>query len=306
MIIYFFKRILASIAVILSMAFLVMLIMDIIPGDPAAMMLGENATPQMIQELRHQMGLDQPLLIRYVDYITNVLQGDLGRSAREMAPVAKLIGDTLPNTLILTAAGMFLTLIIGIPLGLISGARAGSWIDHLSRLVSLLGLCMPVFWIGLILIYLFSFRLGWFPVGGSGSLKHLVLPAVTLAAYTIASIARMTRSNIMEVLSEDYIRTARAKGLAYWVVVWRHGFRNALIPIVTVFGMQMGNLMGGAILTETVFSWPGLGRLMIGAIMDRDYLLLQGTILVFSAAYIFINLLVDLSYGLIDPRVVDS
>lgn len=306
MIIYFFKRILASIAVILSMAFLVMLIMDIIPGDPAAMMLGENATPQMIQELRHQMGLDQPLLIRYVDYITNVLQGDLGRSAREMAPVAKLIGDTLPNTLILTAAGMFLTLIVGIPLGLISGARAGSWIDHLSRLVSLLGLCMPVFWIGLILIYLFSFRLGWFPVGGSGSLKHLVLPAVTLAAYTIASIARMTRSNIMEVLSEDYIRTARAKGLAYWVVVWRHGFRNALIPIVTVFGMQMGNLMGGAILTETVFSWPGLGRLMIGAIMDRDYLLLQGTILVFSAAYIFINLLVDLSYGLIDPRVVDS
>ena len=306
MIIYFFKRILASIAVILSMAFLVMLIMDIIPGDPAAMMLGENATPQMIQELRHQMGLDQPLLIRYVDYITNVLQGDLGRSAREMAPVAKLIGDTLPNTLILTAAGMFLTLIVGIPLGLISGARAGSWIDHLSRLVSLLGLCMPVFWIGLILIYLFSFRLGWFPVGGSGSLKHLVLPAVTLAAYTIASIARMTRSNIMEVLSEDYIRTARAKGLAYWVVVWRHGFRNALIPIVTVFGMQMGNLMGGAILTETVFSWPGLGRLMIGAIMDRDYLLLQGTILVFSAAYIFINLLVDLSYGLIDPRVVDA
>ncbi len=306
MIIYFFKRILASIAVILSMAFLVMLIMDIIPGDPAAMMLGENATPQMIQELRHQMGLDQPLLIRYVDYITNVLQGDLGRSAREMAPVAKLIGDTLPNTLILTAAGMFLTLIVGIPLGLISGALVGSRSAPLSRLVSLLGLCMSVFWIGLILIYLFSFRLGWFPVGGSGSLKHLVLPAVTLAAYTIASIARMTRSNIMEVLSEDYIRTARAKGLAYWVVVWRHGFRNALIPIVTVFGMQMGNLMGGAILTETVFSWPGLGRLMIGAIMDRDYLLLQGTILVFSAAYIFINLLVDLSYGLIDPRVVDS
>lgn len=306
MIIYIIKRIMASVAVILSMAFLVMLIMDIIPGDPAAMMLGENATPEMIQELRHQMGLDQPLVLRYVTYIGNVLQGDLGRSAREMAPVAKLIGDTLPNTLILTAAGMFLTLVVGIPLGLISGARSGSWIDHLSRLVSLLGLCMPVFWIGLILIYIFSFRLGWFPVGGSGSLAHLVLPAVTLAAYTIASIARMTRSNIMEVLSEDYIRTARAKGLAYRTVVWRHGFRNALIPIVTVFGMQMGNLMGGAILTETVFSWPGLGRLMIGAIMDRDYLLLQGTILVFSAAYIFINLLVDLSYGIIDPRIVES
>lgn len=306
MVLFIIKRIMASIAVILSMAFLVMLIMDIIPGDPAAMMLGENATPEMIQELRSQMGLDQPLLIRYVNYIWNVAHGDLGRSVREMAPVSKLIGDTLPNTLILTAAGMFLTLIIGIPLGLVSGARAGSWIDHLSRLTSLIGLCMPVFWIGLILIYFFSFKLGWFPVGGTGSFSHLILPSVTLAAYTVAAIARMSRSSLMEVLAEDYIRTARAKGLAYWLVVWRHGFKNSLIPIVTVFGMQVGNLMGGAILTETVFSWPGIGRLMIGAIMDRDYLLLQGTILVFSAAYIFINLLVDLSYGLIDPRIVES
>lgn len=306
MIFFIIRRLLASVAVILSMAFFVMLIMDIIPGDPAAMMLGENATPEMIQDLRHQMGLDQPLPVRYVNYIWNVAHGDLGRSVREMAPVASLIGDTLPNTLILTAAGMFLTLIFGIPLGLISGARAGSWVDHLSRLFSLLGLCMPVFWIGLILIYLFSFRLGWFPVGGTGSFLHLVLPAVTLAAYTMAAIARMARSSLMEVLAEDYIRTARAKGLAFWLVVWRHGFRNALIPIITVFGMQVGNLMGGAILTETVFAWPGLGRLMMGAIMDRDYLLLQGTILVFSAAYIFINFLVDLSYGLIDPRIVES
>lgn len=306
MIFFIIKRLLASVAVILSMAFFVMLIMDIIPGDPAAMMLGENATPEMIQDLRHQMGLDQPLPVRYVNYIWNVAHGDLGRSVREMAPVASLIGDTLPNTLILTTAGMFLTLIFGIPLGLISGARAGSWVDHLSRLFSLLGLCMPVFWIGLILIYLFSFRLGWFPVGGTGSFLHLVLPAVTLAAYTMAAISRMARSSLMEVLAEDYIRTARAKGLAFWLVVWRHGFRNALIPIITVFGMQVGNLMGGAILTETVFAWPGLGRLMMGAIMDRDYLLLQGTILVFSAAYIFINFLVDLSYGLIDPRIVES
>lgn len=306
MILFIIKRILASLAVILSMAFLVMLIMDIIPGDPAAMMLGENATPEMIQELRSQMGLDQPLPLRYVKYIWNVAHGDLGRSVREMAPVSKLIGDTLPNTLVLTGAGMLLTLLVGIPLGLISGARAGSWVDHLSRIISLLGLCTPVFWIGLILIYVFSFRLGWFPVGGTGSFAHLVLPAVTLAAYTMAAIARMSRSSLMEVLAEDYIRTARAKGLAFWVVVWRHGFRNALIPIITVFGMQVGNLMGGAILTETVFSWPGLGRLMMGAIMDRDYLLLQGTILVFSAAYIFINLLVDLSYGLIDPRIMES
>lgn len=306
MILFIVKRILASAAVIMSMAFFVMLIMDIIPGDPAAMMLGENATPEMIQELRHQMGLDQSLPVRYANYIWDVAHGDLGRSVREMAPVSTLIGDTLPNTLILTAAGMFLTLVFGIPLGLISASKAGSWVDHLSRFMSLLGLCMPVFWIGLILIYVFSFRLGWLPVGGTGSLAHLVLPSVTLAAYTMAAITRMTRSSLMEVLAEDYIRTARAKGLAYWLVVWRHGLRNSLIPIITVFGMQVGNLMGGAILTETVFAWPGLGRLMMGAIMDRDYLLLQGTILVFSAAYILINLLVDLSYGLIDPRIVES
>ena len=191
-------------------------------------------------------------------YIWNVAHGDLGRSVREMAPVSKLIGDTLPNTLILTGAGMLLTLLVGIPLGLISGARAGSWVDHLSRIISLLGLCTPVFLDrpdpdlhiqpspGLV-------SRG----GGTGSLAHLVLPAVTLAAYTMAAIARMSRSSLMEVLAEDYIRTARAKGLAFWVVVWRHGFRNALIPIITVFGMQVGNLMGGAILTETVFFLAG-------------------------------------------------
>jgi len=285
------------------MAFLVMLILDIVPGDPVALMLGESATEDMVQELRQQLGLDKPLLIRYADYIWKVLHGNLGRSVREMAQVSHLIGDAFPNTLKLTASGMFLTLIIGVPLGLISGAKSGSWLDHSSRIMSLVGLCMPVFWIGLVLMFIFSLKLGWFPVGGTGSLLHLVLPAVTLASYSVASLARMTRSSLLEVMGEDYVRTARAKGLAYWVVVVRHAFGNALIPIVTLFGMQVGHLMGGAILTETVFAWPGLGRLMVGAIMDRDYPLLQGTILVFAGSYIFINLLVDLSYGLIDPQV---
>ena len=303
MLIYLIKRILASIVVVLAMAFLVMLILDIIPGDPVALFLGENATPEMVQELRHQVGLDKPLLVRYVGYVWQVLHGDLGRSLREMAPVSHLIRDAFPKTVLLTVAGMFLTLIIGVPLGLISGARSGSWLDHGSRMMSLIGLCMPVFWIGLVLMFIFSLKLGWFPVGGTGSLLHLVLPAVTLASYSVASLARMTRSSLLEVLGEDYIRTARAKGLAYWVVVWGHAFRNALIPIVTLFGMQVGHLLGGAILTETVFAWPGLGRLMVGAIMDRDYPLLQGTILVFASCYIFVNLLVDLSYGLIDPQV---
>ncbi len=303
MIIYLIKRLLASIGVILVMAFLVMLILDIVPGDPAALMLGENATEEMVQELRRQLGLDEPLLIRYADYIWKVLHGDLGRSVREMAQVSHLIWDAFPNTILLTAAGMFLTLIIGVPLGLVSGAKPGSWFDHSSRIISLIGLCMPVFWIGLVLMFIFSLYLRWFPVGGTGSLKHLILPSVTLASYSVASLARMTRSSLLEVLGEDYIRTARAKGLAYWVVIIRHAFGNALIPIITLFGMQVGYLMGGAILTETVFAWPGLGRLMVGAILDRDFPLLQGTILVFASCYILINLLVDLSYGLIDPQV---
>jgi ABC-type dipeptide/oligopeptide/nickel transport system permease component len=285
------------------MAFLVMLILDIVPGDPAALMLGENATEEMVQELRRQLGLDEPLLIRYADYIWKVLHGDLGRSVREMAQVSHLIWDAFPNTILLTAAGMFLTLIIGVPLGLVSGAKPGSWFDHSSRIISLIGLCMPVFWIGLVLMFIFSLKLRWFPVGGTGSLKHLILPSVTLASYSVASLARMTRSSLLEVLGEDYIRTARAKGLAYWVVIIRHAFGNALIPIITLFGMQVGYLMGGAILTETVFAWPGLGRLMVGAILDRYFPLLQGTILVFASCYILINLLVDLSYGLIDPQV---
>jgi peptide/nickel transport system permease protein/oligopeptide transport system permease protein len=250
------------------------------------------------------MGLDRPILVRYVEYLWKLAQGDLGRSIREMAPVSHLIAETWPQTLQLTAAAMFLTLVVGLPIGIISGARPGSVLDHSSRIISLLGLCMPVFWIGLVLIFFCSFKLGWFPVGGTGTWRHLVLPAVTMAAYTVASLARMTRSSLMEVLNEDYIRTARAKGLPFWSVVVRHGFRNSMIPIVTIFGMQVGQLMGGAILTETVFAWPGMGRLMVGAIMDRDFPLLQGTVLIFAGAFIVINLMVDLSYGLINPQVL--
>ena len=303
MFVYFIKRMLASVVVILAMIFLVMLILDIVPGDPVALMLGESATQEMVEELRHQLGLDKPLLARYVDCLWKLLHGDLGRSLREMAPVSQLIGDTWPATLELAVAAMVLTFVVGVLLGLISGAKPGSWLDHGSRVLSLLGLCMPVFWIGLVLMFFFSLELGLLPMGGRGSLRHLVLPAVTLSAGTVATLARMTRSGLMEVMGEDYIRTARAKGLAYPMVVWGHAFRNALIPIITVFGMQVGQLMGGAILTETIFSWPGLGRLMVGAILARDYPLLQGTILIFAGSYILINFLVDLSYGLIDPQV---
>jgi peptide/nickel transport system permease protein len=303
MLIYILKRLLASVLVILAMVFIVTLVLDIIPGDPVTLMLGDTATPEMIVKLRQQLGLDKPLLVRYAEYLLNLLHGDMGHSIREMAPVSQLIGVAWPRTLELTAVAMILTLLVGLPLGVVSGANPGSLLDHVSRVSSLLGLCMPVFWTGLLLMFIFSLHLGWFPVGGAGTWKHLVLPAVTMAAYTVATLARMTRSSLMEVMGEDYIRTARAKGLANHAVVLFHALRNALIPIVTVFGMQVGQLMGGAILTETVFAWPGLGRLMVGAILDRDYPLLQGTILVFASAYIFINLLVDLSYGVIDPQV---
>ncbi len=303
MLLYILKRLFASVMVILAMVFVVTLILEIIPGDPVTLMLGDAATPEMVVKLRQQLGLDKPLLVRYAEYLWNLLHGDMGHSIREMAPVSQLVGVAWPRTLELTAVAMILTLLVGLPLGIVSGARPGSMLDHVSRVSSLLGLCMPVFWTGLLLMFVFSLQLGWFPVGGTGTWRHLILPAVTMAAYTVATLARMTRSSLMEVMGEDYIRTARAKGLAIHGIVLFHGLRNALIPIVTVFGMQVGQLMGGAILTETVFAWPGLGRLMVGAILDRDYPLLQGTILVFAAAYILINLLVDLSYGLIDPQV---
>ena len=303
MLIYIIKRLLASVLVILAMVFIVTLVLEIIPGDPVTLMLGDAATPEMVAKLRQQLGLDKSLFVRYAEYLWNLLQGNMGHSIREMAPVSRLIGVAWPRTLELTAVAMILTLLVGLPLGIVSGANPGSLLDHVSRVSSLLGLCMPVFWTGLLLMFVFSLQLGWFPVGGAGTWKHLILPAVTMASYTVATLARMTRSSLMEVMGEDYIRTARAKGLANHAVVLLHALRNALIPIVTVFGMQVGQLMGGAILTETVFAWPGLGRLMVGAILDRDYPLLQGTILVFASAYILVNLLVDLSYGLIDPQV---
>lgn len=303
MLLYIIKRLSASVLVILAMVFIVTLVLDIIPGDPVTLMLGDAATPEMVAKLTRQLGLDKPLLVRYAEYLWNLLHGNMGHSIREMAPVSQLIGVAWPRTLELTTVAMILTLLVGLPLGIVSGANPGSLLDHVSRVGSLLGLCMPVFWTGLLLMFVFSLQLGWLPVGGTGTWQHLVLPAFTMAAYTVATLARMTRSSLMEVMGEDYIRTARAKGLANYAVVLLHALRNALIPIVTVFGMQVGQLMGGAILTETVFAWPGLGRLMVGAILDRDYPLLQGTILVFAGAYILINLLVDLSYGLIDPQV---
>jgi peptide/nickel transport system permease protein len=306
MINYLIRRILLTIPLALAVIFIVTVSFDLIPGDPAALILGEFATPEAVAELRASLGLDRSLPVRFVNYVGDILQGDLGRSIRDRRPVTQILAETFPFTLQLASAAILLALLVGIPLGILAAARPGSWVDNLIRIVSLAGLSMPVFWTGLVFIVIFSVNLRWFPVSGTGTWRHLVLPALTLALPSIAVLARMTRSTVLEALQEDYVRTARAKGVAPRSMLYKHTLRNALIPVVTVFGLQFGQMLGGAVLTETVFAWPGVGRLTVFAIFNRDYVLMQGLVLVLAMVYVAVNLLVDLSYGLIDPRVAYS
>jgi ABC-type dipeptide/oligopeptide/nickel transport system permease component len=299
---YIVTRLVVIIPVLLGVVFVVMLTLDLIPGDPVALMLGENARPEEIATLRANLGLDDPLIVRYVRYLGDVLRGDLGRSILTNRPVADEIADVFPKTMQLALASMALAMMLGIATGLFSAMRPGGVGDAMMRLFALIGLSMPVFWLGLVLIYVFAYYLRLLPVGGTGSWQHLILPAVTLALPSMAIISRMTRSTMLEIRREDYVRTAQAKGLAGSAVIGRHIFRNALIPIVTVIGLQFGQLLGGAVLTETVFAWPGLGRLTVAAIFARDYILLQGCVLVFALSFVLINTVVDISYGFIDPR----
>ena len=303
MLIFVLRRLLLTIPVLLGVVFVVMLTLDLIPGDPVALMLGEAATKENVAKFRDHLGLDRPLVVRYVRYVGQVLAGDLGRSIQQNRPVVDELADAWPATLQLAAAALVLAAVLGVTTGIVSAVWPNSVFDALSRLSSLFGLSMPVFWTGLVMIVVFAFWLPLFPVGGIGSPAHLVLPAVTLALPSIAKIARMTRSGVLEVLREDYVRTARAKGVRERLVVVKHALRNAAIPILTLLGLQAGQLMGGAVLTETVFAWPGLGRLMVKAIFARDYILLQGAVLLFAMAFVVINLVVDLSYGVLDPRV---
>ena len=300
---YLIRRILIAVPLLLGVVFIVIACFDLVPGDPAALILGEFATESAVAELRAELGLDRPLLVRYADTVVNLLQGDLGRSLTERRPVAVILGETFPLTAQLAGAAIALVLLVGIPLGLIAAMRPGSWIDNVIRVVSLAGLSMPVFWTGLVFMVIFSVNLGITPVSGTGTWRHLILPSVTLALPSIAVIARMTRSTVLEVLREDFIRTARAKGISERSVLVKHMLRNAMIPIVTVLGLQLGQMLGGAVLTETVFAWPGVGRLTVFAIFNRDYPLMQGVVMVLAMVYVGVNLLVDLSYGLFDPRV---
>jgi peptide/nickel transport system permease protein/oligopeptide transport system permease protein len=303
MIHFILKRLLLTIPTIFGVIFIVMLTIELVPGDPVELMLGEHATKEAVDNVRTALGLDKPLLTRYFLYLRNLTRGDMGRSIRENRLVSQEISDVWPATLKLTIAAMIIAIFVGVTLGIFSAVRPSSYFDTVNRVLSLFGLSMPVFWVGLVLIVVFAYWIRLFPIGGTGSWRHLVLPAVTLSLPSIAMISRMTRSSLLEVLKEDYIRTARAKGVSEKIVIVKHALKNALIPIVTLSGLQLGQLMGGAILTETVFAWPGLGRLMVRAIFARDYILLQGAVLVFALVFVLINLIVDISYSFLDPRV---
>jgi len=297
------RRLLLAVPVLLGVVFVVMLTVQLIPGDAVQLMLGEHATKEAVAKLRDYLGLDKPLLVRYVDYVKRLVTGDLGRSIQQNRPVVDELAEAWPATLELTVAALVIAAAVGVAAGIVSAAWPNSLFDAVARLGSLFGLSMPVFWTGLVLIVVFALWLPWLPVGGVGSPSHLVLPAVTLALPSVAMVARMTRSSVLEVLREDYVRTARAKGVTEKLVVAKHALRNAAIPILTLLGLQAGQLMGGAVLTETVFAWPGLGRLMVKAIFARDYVLLQGAVLIFALAFVVINLAVDLAYGALDPRI---
>ncbi|MBW8713668.1 MAG: ABC transporter permease [Acidobacteria bacterium] len=300
---YLIRRLLLTIPVMLGVATLVFALIHLVPGDPAQAMLGEAAPQADVIKLRHSLGLDQPLLTQYRTFLVGLAHGDLGTSFRYNAPVTAQIREKFPNTAALALAAMGFAILFAIPLGVLAAVFRGTFIDHAAMTVALAGISMPNFWLGPLLAILFAVRLGWLPVSGIGGFSHLVLPAVTLGAALSAILARMTRASVLEELRELYVLAARARGLSGARAVVRHAFRNSLIPIVTIVGLQFGAVLTGTIITETIFAWPGLGRLLIQAISFRDYPLVQGCILFISVTYVAMNLLTDLTYGWLDPRI---
>jgi ABC-type dipeptide/oligopeptide/nickel transport system permease component len=284
-------------------ATLVFSLIHLVPGDPVQAMLGESASPQDIVELRSRLGLDRPLYVQYGSFLKGLATGNLGTSLRTNQPVAGAIAERLPATFELAFAAMIVAVVFAIPLGLIAAARAGTGIDHAATTLALLGISVPNFWLGPLLAIVFSVTLGWLPVSGRGTPAHLVLPAITLGAPLAAVLARMTRASVLEELRELYVLAARARGLSRARAILKHAFRNSLIPIVTVLGLQIGAVLTGAVITETIFAWPGVGRLLIQSISFRDYPLVQGCILLIAVTYVSMNLLTDVVYGFLDPRI---
>jgi len=311
MLYYIFKRILQVIPVLIGITLITFTVIHIAPGDPVKVMMGQRYDPDVAQTVRHEMGLDKPLPVQYLIFFGNMARGDLGFSYQKRQPVKELLVGKFGNTLYLSAAAMALAVILGILFGILASMKPQSPLDYIVMVLAVAGVSIPVFWLGLMLQLLFGSYLHWFPVSGmteygataSENVKHLFLPAFTLASVPLAIIARITRSAMLEVMGEDYIRTARAKGLKESVIILRHGLKNALIPITTVIGNMFALLLTGAVLTETVFSWPGLGRAMVDAITQRDFPVILGGVTIFAVTFVIVNLIVDLFYATIDPRI---
>lgn len=300
---YIIRRLLLLIPVIIGVTFLVFTIMYFTPGNAALNKLGERAPEAEVQALMEEMGLNDPLLVQYFRYISKAIRGDFGRSYKSNKSVFSEVFSRFPATLKLTAASIFLAIILGIPIGIISATKQYTLTDSIAMILALIGVSMPVFWLGLMLILVFSVWLGILPSSGSDTLRHLVLPAFSLGVGSLAIITRMTRSSMLEVVRQDYIRTARSKGVSERKVINKHALKNALIPIVTVVGLQFGSLLGGAVLTETVFSWPGVGRLMVESIKAKDTPMVLASVIFISVTFSIVNLLVDILYAYIDPRI---
>ena len=305
---YIVKRLLMMIPVLLGVTFIVFFIMNLTPGDPAAIILGDQATAEALEQLREELGLNDPLVVRYFNYLRNMCRGDLGYSYRNKISVWNQIWDKFPNTCILAFAGILVALVIGIPVGILSAKKQYTALDNTSVVLSLVGVSMPNFWLGLLFSLLFALKLRWLPSQGMGEgfiplLRSLILPSLTLGTGVAATVVRMTRSSMLEVIRQDYIVTARAKGITEQEVTRKHMFKNALIPIITAVGLQFGHLLGGAMLTETVFSWPGLGRLMVDSITRKDIPMVLGAVIFMAVTFSLVNLLVDIIYAFVDPRI---
>jgi ABC-type dipeptide/oligopeptide/nickel transport system permease component len=299
---FLIRRLLQAIPTLLGVSIVVFMLIRI-SGDPTQLLLPENATPEDRALYKKQNGLDRPIYVQYVDYLWHMLQGDMGRSLIDKRPALNSVLERFPATLQLTFAAMLIVLVIGIPVGVISAVKRGSLIDRITMLGVLSGQSMATFWVGILLILVFAVKLRWFPVSGKGGISNLVLPAVTLSLYMTALTARMTRSSMLEIWGNDFVRTARAKGLREGTIVIRHGLRAALIPVVTVLGLQFGGALASSIVTESIFAWPGVGSFVLDAISKRDYPVVQAAVMVVATAYILTNLLVDLMYVVLDPRI---
>jgi peptide/nickel transport system permease protein len=299
---YIIRRLLTSAVTVIAVVSVVFFISRL-RGDPTTLLVGDNATNEQIDQLRRQLGYDRPVIVQFFDFVWQALRGDLGDSLWQHQPAFSLVLDRLPATASLGAIALALTVIIAVPCGVLAAVYRGTVVDRAVMSVALLGQTMPTFWIGIVLILIFAVNLQWLPASGTGDWKHYILPAITLACFSVARIARLVRSSMLDVLHREFIRTARAKGLTEPTVINRHAFRNALIPIVTIIGIEAGQLLSGAIITETIFAWPGLGQLMIQAISNRDFPLVQAAAIVIATIFVFVNFLVDLLYMTLDPRI---